>query len=247
MLGVNYSVTKQADPLADDLRLRLPAKRKLMPVDVTDPYSLLLVRTADVVPLAAVPAITESEQPYRLLYGLVPGGRPDADAWPTAVFSAERSALRYEQQLGRELRQMARVLHPLVVTGLNDPDRARAYALGYAANWVRRLGPEIWVQVPGFEPFTLVTDKDQGDPLHPVVLGFIRFAALTSDADAEFLSDAVASASREIEELWRRWTRPDWKQVAADLLRSGGVEGQDLAALVALIVREELRKRVARR
>jgi hypothetical protein len=247
VLGVNYTVTQQAEPLAADLRRRLPAERKLMPVDITDPYTLLLARTADVIPLPALPAATEARQAYRVLYGLAPGGRPDPDAWPTAVFAAERNALQYEQRMGRELRQAARVLQPLVVTGLNNLRRAQTYALSYAAGWIRWREPEIWVEAPGVEPFQLVAADDASDPLHPLVLGFVRFVALTPETDVAALETAVAAVEAEVEQRWRGWTRQDWEQEATDLLQSGSADARDLAAVIALTVREEVRRRMARR
>ncbi|MBD3306427.1 hypothetical protein GF348_08620, partial [candidate division KSB3 bacterium] len=125
IFGVNYKVKEMAEPLAQNLQMRLPADRKLMALDITDPYTLLLVQTVDVIPLKALPAVSEAERSYRVLYGLVPGGEPDPEAWPTAVFAAEYTALGLEQRMGAELRQAARVLHPAVVTGLNEPGRAR--------------------------------------------------------------------------------------------------------------------------
>jgi uncharacterized protein YkwD len=234
VLGVNYQVTETAVALEHDLRLRLAAERNLLSVDITDPYTLLLVRTADVLPLTSLPLAKETMQDYRQF-----GDEP------TAVFAAEYHALKYERQMMSELRQSPRVLHPAVVTGLNEPARARLYALAYGAGWIQRTGTEARLEIPGHAPIILANRPR--DPLHPVVLGFIQFAVWESAEDVARLQEAVANAGADVEGIWRRWTRPDWTSAAPDLWQGNNAPAQDLAVVTTLIVREEVRRRVANR
>ncbi len=235
VLGVNYQVTETAGELENNLRVRLAAERKLLSVDITDPYTLLLLRTADSLPITSLPLEEETMQAYR-----------QYSDEPTAVFAAEYHALKYEQLMRSELRQTPHVLHPAVVTGLNEPEHARLYALAYGAGWIQRIGQELRLEIPEQTPIVLANQPH--DPLHPVVLGFIRFAVWESPEDVAHLRDAIANAGADVEETWRRWTRSDWVSAAPDLFADeNDTAAGDLAVIIALIVRQEMRQRMANR
>lgn len=235
VLGVNYKVTAPAKPLAELLSRQLPAERKLVSVDITDPYTLLLVRTADILPITALPLEEETRREYRQF-----------DSESTAVFTAEHDATNYEQQMGRELKQTPRVLHPAVVTGLNEPEQTRLFALAYASHWIQQAGSDVTLAIPG-QPATSLAN-DPNDSLHPIVLAFVQFA-VWEDLDAvQALQEAVKNAGENIEEIWRAWTRSDWANtVGGKLTQNNDMAASDLAVVIALLVRKELRYRMSGR
>lgn len=243
VLGANETADLRA--LADALRLELPADHQLSQVALTDPYTLSLMQTADVIPLDAIDSISTAERTYRRWYGLLPRSGVDPRAEPTAVFQAERIALLLEQQLQPELRQAARLLRPVIVTALDSGGVARLYALAYAAGWVQRVRDVLYLNLPDGTSFAL-TKPEEGNrehPEHAMVVALVRFVSLPG-SQIVMVQNALNQAGEETIRLWRQWTSVEWQQnqLARPLL-AGDPDAADLAAVVALVVRDELRKR----
>lgn len=232
VLGMNARAMQSAEPLQTHLSGKVTAQRQLIPVDISDPFSLVLVRTMDVLPVTALPLTNESESTYRR----------NSDV-PTAVFAAEATAHELERRMVNELQQSARVLHPAVVTGLNEPERARLFALAYSAGWIEQVGSMVRLVVPDTNPVKLADNPN--DPLHPVVLAFNQLATLDNEPAINGLRYAVAEADDGVENRWRDWTRPTWTTAADRLLNEDA--GRDLAVVIALYTRDMVRERVARR
>ncbi|MEW5987491.1 MAG: tubulin-like doman-containing protein, partial [Chloroflexota bacterium] len=241
LLGVNETVD-QAKRLEKALRTQLTSDRKLSGVAITDPYTLLLGQTIDVIPLDAIDSLANAEQTYHRWYGLLPNAPADPRAEPTAVFRAEKIALLLEQRLQPELRQAARLLRPVVVTALDSGGVARLYALALAAGWVQRTHTGLRLRLPGSPEAAL--GEQAGDQLHPYLLGLVQFAAQATPAQVRAIQTAVSQAGPETIEAWRTWAGPAWTQhpLAAELL-AAGPDAADLAAVVALVTRDEVQRR----
>jgi hypothetical protein len=244
-LGVNPAVTRDRDIL-NRLRRGVSAEQMIQKTDITDPYTLYLAQMIDVVPLEAMTALNFTAQTYRRWYGLEMGVPPDLHSEPQAVFRAEAVALAFEQRLIPELRQTPRFFSPIIISALDAEEACRLFALALAAGWVHKIGAQTKISLGGPELWSLVTP--QGINLHPLVIGFVRFATQAGTAELEALKSAVAGANEDIVSVWRGWTTPAWqKQEIVQELSASGTEGLDLASVTALVVRDELRRRMASR
>lgn len=240
VLGVNKTVS-QVGALEAALRSQMTAQRQLSRLGITDPYSLLVAQTVDVLPVNAIPSIKAAEQLYRSWYGLLPNVPADQRAEPTAVFRAERIALMLEQQLQPELQQASRLLRPIIVTALDAGGVARFYALAVAAGWVTYAADQVTLRLPDGTSITIAIASDESG--HPLVRGFVHFAAKANTRDIQGLQTAIATADESIVSAWRQWTRSDWQmlsQVAE--LRSSGPDGVDLATVITLVARDAVRR-----
>lgn len=244
VLGVNKTV-EQVGAIEALLKERVSKLDQVARQPITDPFAMLVTQTIDVLPLHAIQSVTAAEQVYRSGYGLLPNVRADERAEPTAVFRAERIALSLEQRLTPELRQAARVLRPIIVAALNSGNPARLYALALAADWITNTANSVALQLPQGKTIVVAVSPEQA--AHPLVQGLVQFAARAEDEEVTALETAVAQASDAVVELWRRWTLvPDWQTVPrAQELIANGPDGADLAAVTALVAREEVRRRYA--
>lgn len=243
-LGVNKSVTG-AEALAAALRARVGVGRELVQVAITDPYTLLVNQTVDVIPLPTLLTFGAAEQLYQSWYGLIANLAADRRAEPTAVFRGEKIALSLEQRLQSELQQTSRLLRPIIVTALDSGGVARLYALALAAGWMQRTATGAAIHLPAASVLTL--PKPSGEPAHPFVYGLVTFVTKGSPGDVRALQAAVTgTVSPEVVERWRAWTRQDWQNLSlAAELTAAGPDGADLAAVVALVCRDEIRRRMS--
>lgn len=243
ILGINPTVVQRND-LADLIKQGMVSDRKLTMLEITDPFSMLLVQTTDVIPVDAITSLSAAESRYMGWYGLTPRVAVDLRSEPTSVFRGERVALSLEQRLQPELRQAPRLLRPVIVVALDNDAAARAYVLALAANWIRSIGQQVILFLPdgGQTPITSVASSSTSS-MHLLVLGFVKFSEQATPNQAESLSTALKQAGQEVINQWRVWTSPNWQNhpVAVGLI-SADKDAVDLAAVVALMVREELRK-----
>lgn len=240
-LGVNKTV-EQAGMIEKLLKDQVSGERQLTRQLITDPFAMLVTQTVDVLPLQAIQSLTAAERVYRTWYGLLPNVPADQRAEPTAVLRAERIALTLEQRLQPELRQATRLLRPIIVTALDSGNNARLYALAVAADWATYTREAVTLNLP--QGAKIVVEISVDEPAHPLVQGVVRFAAYASEGDLVALGTAVAQANEAIVELWRRWTHSDWQTLAlSQELHSSGPDGVDLATVMALVSREEVRRR----
>ena len=244
VLGVNKTV-EQAELLEGLLKERVNRENQLSRQPITDPFAMLVAQTVDVLPLQAIQSVTAAEEAYRTWYGLLPNVRADERAEPTAVYRAERIALSLEQRLMPELRQAARVLRPIIAAGLNSGNTSRLYSLALAANWVTHTDDTVTLNLPQGGRIALAVSPEQA--AHPLVQGFVQFAARAADDEVMALQTAVSQAGDDVVAVWQPWTRvPEWQTLSlAQKLISSGADGTDLATVTALVTREEVRRRYA--
>jgi hypothetical protein len=241
VLGVNKTIS-QAGALETALRAQMSAERQLNRQSITDPFSLLVAQTVDVLPVSAIPSITAAGQVYQSWYGLLPNTPADQRAEPTAVFRAERIALMLEQRLQPELQQLARILRPIIVTALDAGGVARFYALAVGADWVTYTTDTVTLSLPDGNHITVAIARDE--PIHPLIRGFITFAAKASTTEVQTLQAAISAAESDTIAAWRQWTRSDWQMLPrVQELRADGLDGVDLATVVALVARDEVKRR----
>ena len=81
VLGVNETV-RDTQPLTREFIRKLPGVTMMRQLAITDPYSMLLARLADVVPADATTLHRDAEQTYRLIYGLTPNTAGQAAGAP---------------------------------------------------------------------------------------------------------------------------------------------------------------------
>lgn len=241
VLGVNKTV-EQAGTIEKLLKDQVSSERQLTRQPITDPFAMLVTQTVDVLPLQAIQSVMAAERVYRTWYGLLPNVPADQRAEPTAVFRAERIALTLEQRLQPELQQATRLLRPIIVAALDSGNNARLYALAVAADWMAYTRGAVTIHLPQGANITIEVLAE--DVVHPLVQGIVQFAAYAQDGDLAALGTAVSQANDAIVDLWRRWTRSDWQTLAlSQELHNSGPDGVDLATVIALVSREEVRQR----
>jgi len=233
----------EAKALEDALRREIIAERKLYRLQSTDPYALTFIQTMDIVPLDALPALQEAYQTYARWYGF--SGEADLRSESTAVFRAERIALALERRMPRELQQAARVLSPVLVTALDSGLPARLYALAFANGWVQASQNQILLEAPGMQPISVTIPVTENEPqaLSPYVLGLIQMVGVFSAEQIQALRGAISQSDMA---LLRAWTLPNWRELSAvrAVLSTSSTANEDFVLMVALIVREEVMRRV---
>lgn len=243
-LGVNAAVN--TSKIMDRLRQGLSSEKDLERIEITDPYSMFLAQMIDVIPFEAITTLNFASQTYRRWYGLEMGVPADPHSEPQAVFRAETVALSFEQRLVPELRQTPRLFSPIIVSALDAEEASRLFALALAAGWAHCIGTQVRLFLNNAEVWT--TGVPPGANLHPLTLGFVRFATQAIPDHLEALRLAISEADGDVINVWRGWTSPDWqKQEIVQELTASGPEGNDLASVIALVVRDELRRRMSTR
>lgn len=230
--------------LAQTLSQYMPTEQQFMPVQIADPYNMSVVHTLDVIPFDALDNWNDHQALYNRWNGLVDSGQRDAYAEPTAVFSAEADALRWEKRLPQVLRQAPRLFSPLLITSFESTRAARLFALAFASGWVSARERELVVSPNGLTPI-LVNLPDIADfarQLSPYVMGMVYFCQQVTPSQVEMLEKALQSVDLD---LWRRWTSPDWNRNdwAVQVTSSGMQDAIDFITYVAMVARVEFLKR----
>jgi hypothetical protein len=264
LLGTNSTV-KRSEELSAVLRKKLPGSSMLQSINITDPFTLFVAQVIDVIPVNAIQSMEYAEQVYQTRYGFISGKQAEKQHEQTSIFSAEKNALTFEQRLQHEIKQTSRLLRPIIVSALDQDNLqpvvssdgrqanlARLYALALAAGWVRQIGQgaqsgqKIKIVFSAHEILVAEIPRGLALPVSPLVFGFVMFSARANEQDAILLQKAIVDASDETIVAWRQWTVNDWqgKDIPSRLINSGA-EGNDLASITAIMVRDELRERMA--
>jgi uncharacterized protein YkwD/Mg-chelatase subunit ChlD len=235
VVGATDRFQEQAQRILQELQSRpvsaqAQAVEPLTTLATTDRFACQLIRTVDAVPLDAI---------ERLLQGMDNAqDRYLRDNQRRVVFPAEVHAEEWERRRRVSDDGMGRlVLHPLVVAGLNEPERARVYALALAGDMVRQDGAGISLVIPGQSEKTLVRVVPQG--VDPLVMGLLAFTLHTSPDLVEAVTKAVTEPDPD---LIRRWQSLWVDRVPRELLE-GSDDRKDLGRLTRLVVRYELARR----
>ncbi len=243
VLGVNETV-RDTQALSREFVHKLPGGKKMMrQLAITDRYSMLLARLADVVPADATTLHRDAEQTYRLIYGLTPNTAGQAaGAPPRAVFAAERHALAYEQRLP-ELNQAPRLFHPLFVTALEDEAKAILFVKALAAGLLKTQysgdAEFLAVDTPG-GPYALTSDEDRRyKKVSLLLMAMLRFVS-APDRILRGVADQVAQAP-DAPALWREFRKNELPR----LLRSDRPEEQDLGAFADLVLYDLISGRIS--
>ncbi|NJN66796.1 MAG: VWA domain-containing protein [Chloroflexaceae bacterium] len=205
----------------------------LTPLTLTDRFACQVIRTADAIPLEAVDRLVESrgEEHARAAYLHDPKQR--------VVFAAEAQAERWERHRRIEQDGMGDlVLHPLVVAGLAEPERARCYALALASGFIHQGKEQLAVRMPGQNQGYTLVQFPGARGIDPLVMGLLRFC-LQPSADLieamETLRQIVDEPSDDLVSRWRTWSQG----VPRDF-QQGTADRKDLGQWVRLVVRYEL-------
>jgi len=213
-------------------------------VPFTDQYAMALVRTLDLVSIADIPEMEEAKRSYeQSLRSAIPGVE---GAELQAVFLAERRGLAYEKRLPDPnlYRLPIRQFHPLIVMALEYEDRARWFALAYAARWLGVPDQEgdITLTVPGSTP-EKIAEKHSDVKLAGEVIGLLNFCQRAETRLVEAVRQAISQPTEATVDAWRayyvRWKEWQRKLPLADQPQ----ELQDLATLAALVVYDTLKAR----
>lgn len=242
VLGVNETV-RDTQTLSQEFIRKLPSVTMMRQLVITDPYSMLLARLADVVPADATTLHRDAEQTYRLIYGLTPNTAGQAaDAPPRSVFAAERHALAYEQRLP-ELNLSPRLFHPLLVTALEDEANAVLFVKALAAGLVHPQfsgdAESLVVDTPG-GPHELTKDDDRRyKRVSLLLMAMLRFVS-APDRTLRGVLDQIASIS-DAKDRWRDFRKNELPK----LLRSDKPEEQDLGAFFDLVLYDLITGRIS--
>lgn len=242
--ALTLAARERLDWLADSLVKRLPTEQQFLPVQVADPYSLLILQTIDVVPGDALESWNENRQVYNRWYGLTETGQRDPYAEPTAVFHAESVSLRWEARLPQLLRQTPRLFVPLLVTALESSPRARLFALAFASGWMQVRERILSILPPGLPPVQVELPdlSNFSRRPSPYVTGMVYFEQQATLEQIQTIEQALQTVNLD---FWRRWTTPDWNRNdwAAAVLATDSPDAADFVAYTAMLVRNEFLKR----
>lgn len=259
---VNRTVQQTASFIQELSRFTPEPPQRLM---ATDPYSAALVTTLDLIPIQDLDHYPRLEQEYRYAYGLSDESEP-ADKRPESahVFAAERNALAYEQRLAPELNEPQRIFHPQFVICLENLERARAFALGYALELIyrkwdsnaRQPGERYWARLPLLDEQDLPMSKVD-ERSHPVAMvvramqgyviaqprsidhpGDVLQDRHSANALQQALQDAVNAAGAGQLDRLQKFLR----QVPADLQNENRLGMHDFLSFARLVVRDEIRR-----
>ena len=194
----------------------LPDPARVVRVETTDPYTLGLLEAVSTVPLDALTSLTPARRAYAAEYGLL-GERGLARPLVSTVYPAEALALRLEQSLP-QVREQARLLHPLIVLGLTDPPGAQLFALALAAGEIVvavRRG-DARVQLVSGDMTTLLAEvRDVARArLAPLVQAYLGFFRLPDDMRRSLM--ARYDADPALAALWRAWVEGGWSDSLGD-------------------------------
>lgn len=242
VLGVNETV-RDTQTLSQEFIRKLPGVTMMRQLVITDPYSMLLARLADVVPADATTLHRDAERTYRLIYGLTPNTAGQAaGAPPRTVFAAERHALAYEQRLP-ELNLSPRLFHPLLVTALEDEANAVLFVKALAAGLVHPQfsgdAESLVVDTPG-GPHELTKDDDRRyKRVSLLLMAMLRFVS-APDHTLRGVLDQIASVS-DAKDRWRDFRKNDLPR----LLKPEKPEEQDLGAFLDLVLYDLITGRIS--
>lgn len=220
---------------------------KTASVQLTDQYATVLVRTLDLVAVTDIPEMDEARRLYeQSLRGTVSAVE---GAELQAVFAAERRALAYEKRLpdANIYRLPLRQFHPLVVMALENEARARLFALGYAADWLRvpENAGNITLTLPG-SAAEVLGEKTPEVKLAGEVTALLYFCQRAEERFVQAVRAAVENPDEPTLAAWReyysRWH--DWQGTPP--MANEPRELQDFAAFAALVVYDTLKARVGR-
>ena len=236
------------DWLATSLSARMPAGKQFTRVQISDPYSLAVLYTLDVVPCDALENWNEHKKIYNRWNGLTDIAERDPYAEHTAVFRAEFLSLQWETRLPKLLRQSPHLFSPLVVTALEEDAAARLFALAFASGWVQLHERSLNIPLQGGSPIQveLPDVSNFAHRLSPYVMGMVYFGQRATSEHLQYLEKALLSVSLE---QWQWWTKPDWQEndLVVSVLSAGSPDAVDFIAYVAMVTRTEFLKRVQNR
>lgn len=220
----------------------------------TDPYSAGMLVSLDVLPLPALACYTRASEEYLNAHAMISGAtrsQREVQTEPVQVFAAETHALAYERRLP-ELREPPRLLHPLVVAGLDDLHLARLFAQAYVCGLVvrsygenqYRYGVRLTDESPAFWLPERPSQFQMVDPLVEALQEFVLKApAGMPESDARLvdlatrLDAAMQPMLAEQQEQLRAFlneTPPDVRD------RPLGLGVEDFLSFARLVVRDAL-------
>lgn len=172
----------------------------------TDSYVLVTARLVDLVPLEAVRTIESAYNAYDLEYKSAQTRR---NLLQRAVFAAEALALQAEVAMPDMLRVSSRRLHPIVVTGLADTDKALAYFMALIAGDVKRQRvnehDRVFIRITEDQPIILVDGPERSDQLNRLVLGLLRFRQRVSSEQADAMRQKYLADRARLRAHWQQW------------------------------------------
>jgi len=243
--GVNSAV--EADRLWSAVKQGMTTQdRQFKKVNITDPYTMIVSQSIDVIPLDAINSLDTAYGAYARWYGLSAGSSVDPRAEPTTVYRAEKIALMLERRMQTELFQSSRILCPVVVTALGAGMPARLFALCYAAGWMREEDETVVMMMPTGREIPIKVESQSGRTrqIPRVVQAFVNFAAYFEPDQLEAVKTAISSADQVAKDSWQAWTRKDWQTIdlVRQLIATQTVEGNDFATVTALVTRDQVQE-----
>jgi hypothetical protein len=216
----NFSVYVAANVNIDTSAIQTAIGSKLVKPEgmiaynASDPFSLTVKRRVAVVPLEQV-KLDDVRAAYNSQYH--PKSHNQIDV---AVYEAEHVALDLEQRMVNELETQVHELHPIVVSGLSESGRARAFCLALAAGEIsfqeRRGERTIMLlaqEVNGNYPLTIipsVADKT----VAPLIQAFLSFTLSSQTLPDEVYQKMIAryKTDDDILSLWQEFVDGGWKE-----------------------------------
>jgi len=143
------------------------------------------------------------------------------------------------------LQLLAHILHPVIVTALDSGLAARLFGLAFAAGWVQEAQDRVVLSVPGLQEISVIIPDAENAPgqISAYVLGFVRMVNLLSVEQIQALQKAISQMDIT---PWRAWTTANWREApgARAVMSTPAPANEDFALVVALIVRDEVIRRV---
>jgi len=209
-------LANQNIPQARELSTRLADlstnMKSVIDVTSTDPFSLGVLGSAALIPLSAVLSLSAARDAYSDEYGLEGRRGVGVQSRLSAVYTADAFSLQREIRLG-QVQERPRVLHPLIVNGLTQPDAARGFALALACG-------QVVVQRPrGREPQIYLRGTPLGDRLllevtqtrlALLVQAYLAIGEVLSAAEQAQLVEAYR-VDNSLLPIWQSWLDGGWR------------------------------------
>lgn len=222
---------KQRDMLEDSL-----GKANLQRLDTTDPFTLTLAQTREVISLSNVSNIIDANQTYAQQVYQSRTGQP------TVIFEAEANALGYEYRLQSDIEQTPHALHPLATTALAKKAQTEVYLLASAILAEARDSDDVEINLSRENRQGLLFEHDETGKLvlvEPTRLNKPRFAVLV-DGLYGFINQVSVEQAEEIYDEFE--ADPD---VIAVLKRFDTTKGQSFRTMYSDVKPELLEDLIA--
>jgi hypothetical protein len=207
---------------------------RVVAIETTDPYSIGVLESVAVIPLAAIPSLKSASDAYKAEYGL---DDPQTRNRPiiTAVYTEDALTLLVEQDL-HLIRQEHRTLHPTIVSGFASLRAIQVFSLALASGDIDVLKRD-GIGQKGEVKFNedRLVEISANDAKHPLVKAYQAICTEYTDAELAQHYGRYLPPDSDLQ----KWVDSGWTDFNDD---PGDQALQDLLSVVRITVRQHIQK-----